>query len=236
MGAGAAVMSEARAAILARLREALDGDGQGIEARRRAAEARIAARAPGTIPARADLPLEERITLFIAQAEAVQAVVRRVEDTDGVPPAIAELLRARNLPLQLVIADHPLLAGADWPGAMLEVRTGRVRESDPVGVTAAIAAVAETGTVMLASSPQTPTLTAFLPETAIVVMPSARVLRAYEDAIALLREEQGALPRSVNFVTGPSRTGDIELTLQLGAHGPKHLFVLLVDGPAAARA
>jgi L-lactate dehydrogenase complex protein LldG len=223
-------MSEARAAIFARLGEALDRDGQGLEERRAAARARIAARATGTIPARGDLPLEQRIDLFIAQAEAVQAVVRRVEAMDAVPPAVAELLRARNLPLQLVVADDPALLSADWSGAMLEVRTGRIRESDPVGLTAAVAAVAETGTVMLASSPQTPTLTAFLPETAIVVVPAARVLRAYEDALALLREEQGDLPRSVNFVTGPSRTGDIELTLQLGAHGPRHLFVLLVDG------
>jgi L-lactate dehydrogenase complex protein LldG len=234
MGEKAPAMSEARATIFARLSEALGG--QGIEARRRAAQTRIEARAAGTIPARGDLPLEERIALFTAQAEAVQAVVRRVDGPKAVAATVAELLRARNLPLQLVVADHPMLADIDWPGAMLEVRNGRVRESDPVGLTAAVAAVAETGTVMLSSSPRTPTLTAFLPETAIVVVPAARVLRAYEDAIALLREEQGALPRSVNFVTGPSRTGDIELTLQLGAHGPKHLFVLLVDGSAAERA
>jgi L-lactate dehydrogenase complex protein LldG len=57
------------------------------------------------------------------------------------------------------------------------------------------------------------------------------VLRAYEDGLRLLRQERGELPRSINLVTGPSRSGDIEQTIQLGAHGPKRLLVLLVDAP-----
>ena len=100
-----------------------------------------------------------------------------------------------------------------------------------MGLTTAFAGIAETGTLMLLSGPQTPTTIAFLPETSIVVLRAERVLRAYEDGLSLLREERGALPRSINLITGPSRSGDIEQTIQLGAHGPKRLLVLLVDGP-----
>jgi L-lactate dehydrogenase complex protein LldG len=66
-----------------------------------------------------------------------------------------------------------------------------------------------------------------------VVLSVERILRAYEDGFALLREEHRELPRSINFITGPSRSGDIEQTLQLGAHGPRRLCVLLVDEPPA---
>jgi len=82
---------------------------------------------------------------------------------------------------------------------------------------------------MLLSGPATPTTLAFLPETSIIVLSTERMLRAYEDGLGLLRERDGGLPRSVNFITGPSRSGDIEQTLQLGAHGPRRLLILLVD-------
>ena len=112
---------------------------------------------------------------------------------------------------------------------MLEIRRGRAVDADQVGLTTAFAGIAETGTLMLLSAPDTPTTVAFLPETSIVVLRADRVLRAYEDGLRLLCEEKGALPRSVNLITGPSRSGDIEQTIQLGAHGPKRLLVLLVD-------
>jgi L-lactate dehydrogenase complex protein LldG len=89
---------------------------------------------------------------------------------------------------------------------------------------------------MLLSGSESPTTIAFLPETSIVVLPAHRVLRAYEDGLSLLRRERGDLPRSINFITGPSRSGDIEQTIQLGAHGPKRLLVLLIDEPGAIRA
>ena len=119
---------------------------------------------------------------------------------------------------------------------MLEVRRGRAEDVDAVGLTTAFAGIAETGTLMLLSGPETPTTIAFLPETSIVVLRAERVLRAYEDGLRLLREERGELPRSINLITGPSRSGDIEQTIQLGAHGPKRLLVLLVDAPGEERA
>jgi L-lactate dehydrogenase complex protein LldG len=229
-----AVNESARETVLGQLRRAL-GRGRDAGALRRAIDERLAQAQPNLIPARADLDRWGRLRLFTAQAEAVQTTVRRVDRYQPVPRAVASYLREHNLPLRLVMACDPALAGLDWSAAMLEVRRGRPQDADAVGLTTAYAGIAETGTLMLLSAPETPTLLAFLPETALVVLPSERILRAYEDALCLLREERGALPRSINFVTGPSRSGDIEQTLQLGAHGPRRLCVLLVDEPAGAR-
>ncbi len=228
-------MSEAaRDAVLERLRRTLGRRGPGATAARNAVQARLAEPPPGLIPTRAELNLEGRIQLFTAQAEAVQATVRRLRRYDEIAEAIERYLRERNLPMRLVAASDPLLGQIGWSRTLLTLRAGRAVDEDAVGLTVAFAGVAETGTLMLCSAPETPTTLAFLPETSIVVLPAARVLRAYEDAWRLLREERGALPRSINFITGPSRSGDIEQTLQLGAHGPKRLQILLVDELVAA--
>jgi L-lactate dehydrogenase complex protein LldG len=210
---------DARAAILDRLRRSLGRSRDSVADQ---------ARPTGIIPARADLDLAGRIAMFVSQAEAVQTTVRRLDDDAQIPAAVVDYLRAKNLPMRLVIAPDPALDRAAWP-AMLEIRRGRAEDADPVGLATAFAGIAETGTLMLLSGPDNPTTIAFLPETSIVVLRSGRVLRAYEDGLRLLRQEKGDLPRSINFITGPSRSGDIEQTIQLGAHGPKRLLVLLVD-------
>ena len=215
-------MSDAREAVLGRLRRALRRSNGGAVADQ--------ARPAGIIPARADLDLAGRIALFVRQAETVQTTVRRLREDAEVPAAVVDYLRAHNLPMRLVVAPDPALDRPAWP-ALLEIRRGRAEDADPVGLTTAFAGIAETGTLMLLSGPETPTTIAFLPETSLVVLRAGRVLRAYEDGLSLLREERGALPRSINFITGPSRSGDIEQTIQLGAHGPKRLLVLLVDAP-----
>jgi L-lactate dehydrogenase complex protein LldG len=219
-------MSDARAAVLGRLRRAL-GRTDDHEAGRAVTE-RLANPQPGIVPARAHLDLAGRIALFTSQAEAVQTSVQRLRGYAQIPAGVVDYLRAKNLPMRLVMAADPVLERLDWP-TMLEIRRGRAEDADAVGLTTAFAGIAETGTLMLLSDRAHPTTLAFLPETSIIVLAADRVLRAYEDGLRLLREEQSALPRSINFVTGPSRSGDIEQTIQLGAHGPKRLLVLLVE-------
>ena len=109
-----------------------------------------------------------------------------------------------------------------------------------LGVQHGYAGIAETGTLMLPSSPGRPTTLNILPETEIVVLRATRVVGAYEEAWDLLRAENrdpltgGPMPRNVMLVTGPSRSADIEQTLELGAHGPRRLHVVLVDDDPAA--
>jgi L-lactate dehydrogenase complex protein LldG len=95
----------------------------------------------------------------------------------------------------------------------------------------ALAGVAETGTLIMTSGPDNPTTLNFLPENHIVLLLADDVAGNYEDVWDKLREKYGSnLPRTVNMITGPSRTGDIEQTIELGAHGPRRLHILLVDG------
>lgn len=225
--------SDARLGILGRMRHALGRDASNSanerdDEARRAVEARLAHPAPTLVPARGNLDLEARIALFIQQAEAVQTHVQRVHSYADLPTVIADYLRRHNLPLRLITAVDPDLTKGPWDNGLWDIRQGKPDEEDPVGLTTAFAGIAETGTVMLASDAGHPTTLAFLPETSIITLKSALVHRAYEDALKTFRSGQ-TLPRSINLITGPSRSGDIEQTLQLGAHGPKRLLILLVD-------
>jgi L-lactate dehydrogenase complex protein LldG len=102
--------------------------------------------------------------------------------------------------------------------------------NDPVGVSHAIAGIAETGTVVLASGRDNPTTLAFLPETHIVVVRAADITGDYESAWGTVRAAfgKGQMPRTINLITGPSRSADIEQTLLLGAHGPQRLHLVVV--------
>ena len=131
-----------------------------------------------------------------------------------------------------------VLATAAWGGVsaipwaarpLLHLREGRAEASDLVSLQHAFAGIAETGTVMLPSAPERPTTLNLLADTEIVVLRSSRLVGAYEEAWDLLRAELGGMPRNVMLVTGPSRSADIEQTLELGAHGPRRLHVVLVD-------
>ena len=86
---------------------------------------------------------------------------------------------------------------------------------------------------MLVSGEQTPTTLNFLPDTHIVALRASQVVASYEDGWDLLRA-RGSLPRTVNFITGPSRTGDIEQKIELGAHGPRRLHVILIEDAGEA--
>ena len=194
------------------------------------------------IPARSRVGRPEQIALLIRNVEKEFGTVTRVPDGDGVPGAVAEYLAGQNLPSALVMAPHPDLQALPWgERPMLEVREGRAEGTDLVSVQHAFAAIAETGTLMLPSAASRPTTINLLPDTAIAVLRASRVVGAYEEAWDLLRaehEEQpsgGFMPRNVMLVTGPSRSADIEQTLELGAHGPRRLHIVLIEDDPAAR-
>jgi len=127
------------------------------------------------------------------------------------------------------MTPDPKLDDIPWGARpLLEIRKGRAEDSDAAGITASFAAIAETGTLMLTSGPEAPTRNNFLPDTHVVVLRASQVVAAYEDGWDRLRAA-GAMPRTVNFITGPSRTGDIEQRIVLGAHGPRRLHIVLID-------
>ena len=225
-----------RDAILGSIRRSL-GRGPLNDAARAALDERMARPKTNLVPARTDISQDERVALFTSMAEAVFATVERVSGADAVPGAVADYLAGQNLPPALVMAPDPALDTYPWADRpMLAIRRDKAEEADRVGVTSALMGFAETGTLMMASGPDHPSTLNFLPETHIVVLPADRIGGAYEEGWAKLRAESegatgaGFMPRTVNLVTGPSRTADIEQTITLGAHGPRRLHIVIVEG------
>jgi L-lactate dehydrogenase complex protein LldG len=225
----------ARDDILGGIRRSL-GRGVLTGASADALAERVAAHRRNLIPARAaSLDAAGRVDLFVRMAEAVQSTVARVAADSDVPGEVARYLAAENLPAEVTMAPDPGLDALPWADRpLLQIRRGKAEAGDAVSLTPCLAAVAETGTLMLISGEATPTTLNFLPDTHIVVLRAGQVVASYEDGWDLLRAQAAdrlwGLPRTVNFITGPSRTGDIEQRIELGAHGPRRLHVIFVDG------
>ena len=151
-----------------------------------------------------------------------------VESLDDVPAAAARYLAELGAAPQAVA--WATLQSLPWEQAGLAVEFGKPTNGDLVGITGCFCATAETGSLVLLSGPDTEASMALLPETHIAVVPASRIVGGHEEAFALMRLERGALPRAVNFVSGPSRTGDIEQTIVLGAHGPYRVHAIVVRG------
>lgn len=217
-------MSDSRAAILARISRSL-----AHEAAADAPEVvqRIEAHARGPLP-QWPHSTQER---FIEKLEKVVGTWAEVASKENIAQAVADYLAAQNLPQRLCVAPHPLLEGVDWPAGFQAERRRAVGE-DRVSLAVAFCAIAETGSLVLLAGPDSPTTLNFLPDDFLCVLPENRIVPRMEDAWALLREERGAMPRATNIVTGPSRTADVEQTIQLGAHGPRRLHVLLLQDGA----
>jgi L-lactate dehydrogenase complex protein LldG len=212
----------ARAAILARIRKAQGRPEREAAAESQAVDSYIRARPRGPVrPLAPDL-----VARFRARAESMQSTTESVAGLADVPLAAARYLAAHDLPISGCV--WPELASLDWTGAGLALQARAARDEDLVGVTGVFAAIAETGTLMVVSGPDTPASASLLPETHIAVVPEHLVVGYMEDAWALARAALGRLPRLVNFISGPSRTGDIDQTLVLGAHGPYRVHMILV--------
>lgn len=220
-----------REAVLARVRKALGNSASDAPARAADAEAYIAAHGQGPRPAMpADL-----VARFLSRATDMASTVERIAVPQAIPAAVARYLDALVLPPELAAQKAhagvcwPEFGQLDWAGAGLAVEARPTVGDDRLGITGCFCAIAETGTLMFLSGADTPTATALLPDTHIAVVSAARVVSGMEEAFALVRRERATMPRAVNMISGPSRTGDIEQTIVLGAHGPYRVHILLVD-------
>jgi L-lactate dehydrogenase complex protein LldG len=197
---------------------------------------RLATHPRHLIPARSRIPRAEQIALFVKNVEKEFGTLERIPELSAAPAAIADYLAAQNLPARIVMAPHPELEGIDWSTRpLIERETRRAVATDQVSLQHAWAGVAETGTLLFPSDPVRPATLNLLPETEIVLLRASAIVGAYEEAWDRLRAERvdpmtgGFMPRNLMLVTGPSRSADIEQTLELGAHGPRRLHILLVE-------
>jgi L-lactate dehydrogenase complex protein LldG len=216
--------SAARRAIFSRIRKAQNRPEQPTQAERDAVQEYLQRHPIGPRP---DIG-QDLIHRFKEQALRMTDTIDEVASLNDVPAAAAKYLDS------IGVAKHAIawktLNALAWPDAGMQVEYRTPRNEDLVGITGVFCAVAETGTLMTLSGPDTYASAGLLPETHIAVVPASRIVRSMEDAFALARTERGELPRATNFISGPSRTGDIEQTIVLGAHGPYRVHVIVVLG------
>jgi len=212
----------ARESILARIRARQGKPAAQMTAEREAMRSHIQAH-PGSPRPHMEW---DPVARFRKCALGLASTVDDVETLAAIPAAVARYLRAGALPLTAVCWAE--FAALDWRAAGVEIAVREARETDLVGITGAFCAIAETGTLMTLSGRDTPAAVSLLPETHIAVVRKSRIVRGMEEAWQLARSELGKLPRAVTFISGPSRTADIEQTVTLGAHGPYRVHVILV--------
>ena len=128
------------------------------------------------------------------------------------------------------MAPHPELHAIPWATRpLLRLREGRAEHPIWSACSMPSPGLRRPARLTLLLAPQRPTTLNLLADTEIVLLRASRLVGAYEEAWDLLRAEIGGMPRNVMLVTGPSRSADIEQTLELGAHGPRRLHVVLVE-------
>jgi L-lactate dehydrogenase complex protein LldG len=217
-------MSTAREDILGHVRRAL-GRGPLDAARRAALDAEI------NTPVRHLRPVfdEDLVARFTRKLESRAGTVARVFNRPEIPGAVEAFRSAHGLAPRAAVGAG--LKDLAWPDEWV-IHYDRAGIEETLSVTPAFTAIAETGSLMLLASPESPTTHNFVPDNQVVVLEAARIVRHFEDGWTQLRQREGGMPRAVNMVSGPSRTADIEQTIQLGAHGPRRLHVILVGGAA----
>jgi L-lactate dehydrogenase complex protein LldG len=219
-----------RQSILSAVRTAL-GARPGDPARDAAVTERLRAHPRGTVPARAHQDEPALLDLFQSMLESQGAEVTHATTPEEAVQAIAADLRLHHLPFALRLGEEEVLRALPWEAAPdIKLCFGAADGNDRAGLSRAVAAAAETGTLMLVSGSDNPTTVAFLPESHTVLIHRVDIVPCYEDAFDRLRTiyGEGVLPRTVNLISGPSRTADIEQTIVRGAHGPKRLHVVIL--------
>lgn len=218
--------------VLGSIRRALGVSG--TEAPRRTAVGDRLSRHPrGVVPERGAQPPRKRLNLFREMLLEASGTSEEVASLDDVPAAVSAYLRSKNLPMSVRRGADPLLESVPWAKERtLEVTHGRSDGDQLASVSHAFRGVAETGTLILTSGSDNPTTLNFLPEHHIVVIEAKDIAGDYESVWDAVRKKFGAkMPRTVNWITGASRSADIEQVLLHGAHGPKGLHVIVVGKP-----
>ena len=217
-----------RELIFDRVRKALkarDDDG-----RAQATKAWLAAPPQHPLPDRAKAAGEAALKAFSDHLEAQGVSITRVAKAEAVPKAVEAFLSNTHPGEPLVAGTDSWLAALPWAAAKLTLKPWRPDEIPVAGLSRAVAGIAETGTLVLASCPDNPATLNYLPETHVAIIEAANIKGSMEQAVAMAREASKpyAVPRTLALVSGASRTADVGGKLVRGAHGPKRLAVIIV--------
>ena len=158
--------------------------------------------------------------------ERLKTTLAECADSNEAPAEVARYISANSLQPRCVGWQE--FSSLNWQASAIQFDNRKALPDDLIGITGCYCAIGETGTLLLLSAPATPKATALLPETHICIVRKSRIVPTMEDAFAMMRNELGEPPRATFFVSGPSRTADIEQTIVIGAHGPYRVHVILV--------
>lgn len=223
--------SAQKAAMLARIRGALGKSGPAPETARGGAlpQQRIA------VPVRARRAPAESVQDFRQRLADQKVIVETLAAPEQIPAAVVRALEAARLPLKIRLGAEPAFDKLPWAGVpALQRSKGAASPATAAALSHAIAGIAETGTLVLASGEDNPVTLTFLPDLHIVTVEERTIVGGLEDAFDVVRARfgQGRMPRTLNLVSGASRTGDIGGQLVMGAHGPRTLVVLVIRSQA----
>jgi L-lactate dehydrogenase complex protein LldG len=222
-------VDSARARILSRIRRSASKSDEA--ARAAAVGKRLENPRRNIVPDRGQGDEAHRIDVFQRMMEEVGGTVEILDDMNDVPTSVARYLRSTNRPARIRHGSDESLTKLPWHRThTLEVLEGRAQDADTASLTHAFAGVAESGTIVQLSGGANPTTLNFLPEAHIVLLEAKDLHGSYEEAWTRLREVygEGQMPRTVNMISGPSRTADIEQTIVRPAHGPKDMHVIII--------
>lgn len=226
--------AKSRSAIMARVREALAVPTKG----RPAPTGTSIEEFKECLPAVGD-SLDDRLELFERYSELLKTQVFTPGDNQAAARCIAELAQAEGWNK---VAYHPFagvqpcmdaLATAEQPCETMlidgEYDANELEQCD-AGITGCEALISQTGSVLVTSQSSGGRALSVLPPHHVVLATRSQLIADLPDAYALLRQRyDGAWPTFMSVISGPSRTGDIERILVLGAHGPKKLTVVITD-------
>ena len=175
------------------------------------------------------------IELFRQALEAVSGRCVIVQSIDEAARAVQQIVDERKA-RRVAVSDSTLvkriLAQLKTEAVFLDAPNQSELFDCDMGITTAQWAIAETGTIVLESERERHRLASLVPPVHVAIVEAGRIRRTMSEMLALIKNSDAGLSRTVTFITGPSRTSDIELTLAIGVHGPGELHVMVIDEPA----
>lgn len=213
----------ARENILARIRSQTGKTGNTSDHELAAVRTHIAQHQRGPVPS---IAMHDPVAHFIHECARLKTTLAECADSKETPAEVARYIAANSLQPRCVGWQE--LSPLNWHASAIQFDNRNALPDDLIGITGCYCAIGETGTLLLLGSPTTPKATALLPETHICIVRKSRIVPTMEDAFAMMRNELDEPPRATFFVSGPSRTADIEQTIVIGAHGPYRVHVILV--------
>jgi L-lactate dehydrogenase complex protein LldG len=180
---------------------------------------------PGSQPV--DQTVEELIDVFRMNLESVGGTCHVVSDEREAARILHETIGSPKA-TQIAISDSELvkrLIGSNTDLQFVENAAAELLFDCDLGITSSQWAIAETGTLVLESEKESHRLTSLVPANHLCIIKASTIRQTLGEILELTKQD---LSRTITFITGASRTSDIELTLAIGVHGPKELHVIVI--------